>query len=125
MTVLEEIMRYFGVYPMVFLSRDPLDSLTISNAHAGPYGLKVGTHFWWTIGLILAAVYFQFVYRSFPGLAAVAVGELPGQERLDKVARRGRIRDHFTAAVEDLLPSSVVAWLTRKLRSSMPATRIV
>jgi cytochrome d ubiquinol oxidase subunit II len=47
-------------------SCDPVHSLTISNAQAGPYGLKVEL-VWWTIGMILAAVYFQFVYRSFAG----------------------------------------------------------
>ena len=59
----------FGVYPMVLPARDAVHSLTISNAKAGVYGLKVGL-IWWTIGMILAAGYFTFVYRSFAGKVA-------------------------------------------------------
>ena len=41
-------------------------SLTIYNTAAGAHGLSVGL-VWWTIGMILAAVYFIFVYRMFRG----------------------------------------------------------
>jgi cytochrome bd ubiquinol oxidase subunit II len=60
----------FGVYPMVLPARDPLYSLTVSGAKAGNYGLKIGL-VWWTIGIILAAGYFTFVYRSFAGKVAL------------------------------------------------------
>ena len=64
----------FGVYPMVLPARDMTNSLTVNNAEAGPYGLKVGL-VWWTVGMILAAGYFTFVYRSFAGkVAAKTVG---------------------------------------------------
>jgi cytochrome d ubiquinol oxidase subunit II len=56
----------FGVYPMVLPARNPIYSLTVASAKAGDYGLKVGL-IWWTIGMILAAGYFIFVYRTFAG----------------------------------------------------------
>src|SRR5438094_846637 len=60
----------FGVYPMVLPARNPLYSLTVSNAEAGNYGLRVGL-VWWVPGMILAAGYFTFVYRSFAGKVAL------------------------------------------------------
>jgi cytochrome d ubiquinol oxidase subunit II len=54
----------FGVYPMVLPARKPLYSLTVAGAKAENYGLKVGL-IWWVIGMMLAAGYFTFVYRSF------------------------------------------------------------
>jgi cytochrome d ubiquinol oxidase subunit II len=56
----------FGVYPMVLPARDPVYALTVHNAKAPDYGLKVGL-IWWVIGMILAAIYFTKVYRSFAG----------------------------------------------------------
>jgi cytochrome d ubiquinol oxidase subunit II len=56
----------FGVYPMVLPARNPVYSLTVNGAKAGAYGLKVGV-IWWIVGMILAAGYFTFVYRSFAG----------------------------------------------------------
>ncbi len=60
----------FGVYPMVLPARNPVYSLTVESAKAGAYGLKVG-FLWWIVGMILAAVYFTFVYRSFAGKVEV------------------------------------------------------
>ena len=60
----------FGVYPMVLPARNPLYSLTVWNAKAGTYGLKIGL-IWWVIGMILAAGYSTFVYRSFAGKVIV------------------------------------------------------
>jgi cytochrome bd ubiquinol oxidase subunit II len=56
----------FGVYPMVLPARNPLYSLTVTNAKAGAYGLKIGL-VWWVIGMSLAAGYFIYVYRTFAG----------------------------------------------------------
>ncbi len=56
----------FGVYPMVLPARNILYSLTVQNAKAGSYGLKVGL-VWWIIGMMLASGYFVYVYRSFAG----------------------------------------------------------
>jgi len=56
----------FGVYPMVLPARNPAYSLTVGNAKAADYGLKVGV-IWWVLGIILAAGYFTYVYRSFAG----------------------------------------------------------
>jgi cytochrome d ubiquinol oxidase subunit II len=65
----------FGVYPMVLPSRDSVHSLTVSNAKAGAFGLKVGFA-WWIVGMILAAGYFYFVYRSFAGKVAAEKEEV-------------------------------------------------
>ena len=56
----------FGVYPMVLPARNPAFHLTVQNAKAGDYGLKIGL-VWWVIGMALATVYFVYVYRSFAG----------------------------------------------------------
>jgi cytochrome bd ubiquinol oxidase subunit II len=61
----------FGIYPMVLPARNPLYSLTVTNAKAGVYGLKIGL-VWWVIGIGLAAGYFIFVYRTFTGKVATA-----------------------------------------------------
>lgn len=63
----------FGVYPMVLPARNPVYSLTVASAKAGAYGLKIGL-VWWTIGIILTAGYFTFVYRSFAGKVAIGDG---------------------------------------------------
>ena len=60
----------FGVYPMVLPARNPAYSLTVGSAKAGNYGLKIGL-VWWVLGMILAAGYFTFVYRSFAGKVIV------------------------------------------------------
>ena len=56
----------FGVYPQVLPAVEPANSLTIYNASASQYGLTVGL-VWWTIGMVLAAVYFVVIYRLFRG----------------------------------------------------------
>jgi cytochrome bd ubiquinol oxidase subunit II len=60
----------FGLFPMVLPARNPIYSLTINNAKAADYGLRVGL-IWWIIGMILATGYFTFVYRSFSGKVVV------------------------------------------------------
>ena len=57
----------FALYPNVLpASTGPERSLTIYNTAAGAHGLSVG-FVWWSIGMVLAAVYFSFVYRMFRG----------------------------------------------------------
>jgi cytochrome bd ubiquinol oxidase subunit II len=56
----------FGVYPDVLPAVDPANSLTIQNASASTYGMTVGL-VWWSIGIVLAAVYFTIIYRLFRG----------------------------------------------------------
>jgi cytochrome bd ubiquinol oxidase subunit II len=56
----------FGVYPMVLPARNPAYALTVANAKAVEYGLKIGL-VWWVIGILLATMYFTIVYRSFAG----------------------------------------------------------
>jgi cytochrome bd ubiquinol oxidase subunit II len=56
----------FGVYPNVLPAVDPANSLTIYNASASQYGMTVGL-IWWSIGMVLAAVYFVVIYRLFRG----------------------------------------------------------
>jgi cytochrome d ubiquinol oxidase subunit II len=60
----------FGVFPMVLPARNPVYSLTVNGAKASDYGLKVGL-IWWVVGMILAAGYFTFVYRSFAGKVGI------------------------------------------------------
>ena len=62
----------FGLFPLVLPARgNPAFSLTIENAKAGDYGLKVGL-IWWVIGIALASAYFVFVYRYFAGKASAS-----------------------------------------------------
>jgi cytochrome d ubiquinol oxidase subunit II len=54
-----------GLYPNLLPARegDP-NSLTVHNASAGNYALEVAI-VWWTIGILLACVYFVYAYRLF------------------------------------------------------------
>ncbi len=57
----------FGVYPYVLPAiTDPELGLTVHNAAASPYGLRVGLT-WWIPGMILVTAYFLYTYRSFAG----------------------------------------------------------
>lgn len=56
----------FVIYPDVLPAIDAAYSLSVTNAAAPAYGLKVGL-VWWTIGMLLAAVYFVMIYRLFWG----------------------------------------------------------
>lgn len=54
----------FGVYPYVLpASTNPAYALTVHNARAADYGLRIGL-IWWVIGITLAAGYFFYLYRS-------------------------------------------------------------
>jgi cytochrome d ubiquinol oxidase subunit II len=61
----------FGLYPLVLPAVNPAHSLTIQNASASQYGQTVGL-IWWSIGMILAVIYFIFAYRTFWGKIHVA-----------------------------------------------------
>lgn len=61
----------FSLYPLVLPATHPAYSLTIYNASGGQYGLVVGL-IWWSIGIILAAIYFIFTYRLFWGKVSEA-----------------------------------------------------
>ncbi len=57
----------WGLYPNLLLAAsDPAYSLTIQNAAAAPYGLRVGL-WWWLIGISLVVTYTGYVYWSFRG----------------------------------------------------------
>ncbi len=57
----------FALYPIVLpASTDPAYSLTIYNSAAGHHGLMVGL-VWWTLGTLLSAGYFVYVYRTYRG----------------------------------------------------------
>lgn len=57
----------FGIYPYVLpASSSPAYALTIENAQASDYGLRVGL-VWWIIGMVLATGYFIFAYRHNSG----------------------------------------------------------
>jgi cytochrome d ubiquinol oxidase subunit II len=65
----------FGLYPLVLpASTSQAYSLTIYNAKAGEYGLRVGL-VWWFIGMALVAGYFVYIYRHFAGKVRVESGE--------------------------------------------------
>jgi cytochrome bd ubiquinol oxidase subunit II len=56
----------FGLYPIVLPATNAANSLTIDNASASQYGLTVGL-VWWSIGMILAVIYFILTHRLFRG----------------------------------------------------------
>ncbi|MEO8514129.1 MAG: cytochrome d ubiquinol oxidase subunit II [Ignavibacteria bacterium] len=61
----------FGLYPNLLPSSiKPEYNLTIQNAKAGDYGLKVGA-IWWIIGMILAIAYFIYLFYSFRGKVVI------------------------------------------------------
>ena len=47
----------FAIYPNVLPAVEPENSLTVYNASGSAYGLAVGL-VWWSIGMVLAAIYF-------------------------------------------------------------------
>lgn len=63
-----------GLYPLVLPAVTPANSLTIYNTSASQYGQTVGL-IWWIIGMLLAAVYFIFIYRLFWGKVQAPEGE--------------------------------------------------
>ncbi len=57
----------FSLYPNVLPSgTNPYFGLTVANAKAADYGLKIGL-IWWIIGMALAVTYTVFTYRNFAG----------------------------------------------------------
>lgn len=56
----------FALYPKVLPAVVEENSLTIHNAASPRYGLVVGLA-WWSIGMVLAAIYFVLIYRLFRG----------------------------------------------------------
>jgi cytochrome d ubiquinol oxidase subunit II len=68
----------FALYPNVLpASTGAQYNLTIYNSAAGAHGLSVG-FVWWSIGMVLAAVYFIFVYRMFRGKVRLEEGSEHG-----------------------------------------------
>ncbi len=68
----------FGIYPYVLPARaGPVFSLSIYNSRTSDRALQIGLA-WWIVGMILAAVYFIFLYRRFAG--TVSTGDSHGYE---------------------------------------------
>jgi cytochrome bd ubiquinol oxidase subunit II len=67
----------FALYPLMLPAVNPAYSLTIYNASGSLYGQTVGL-VWWSIGMVLAVIYFVFTYRLFWG--KVSMTSLPGYE---------------------------------------------
>jgi cytochrome d ubiquinol oxidase subunit II len=64
----------FALYPNVLpASTNPNYNLTIYNTATGAHGMRVG-FVWWALGMILATVYFVFIYRMFRGKVQVEEG---------------------------------------------------
>ena len=61
----------FSLYPLVLPAVNPANSLTIYNASTSQYGLTVGL-IWWSVGIVLAVIYFIFTYRRFWGKITAA-----------------------------------------------------
>ncbi|HTK08502.1 MAG TPA: cytochrome d ubiquinol oxidase subunit II [Ktedonobacteraceae bacterium] len=61
----------FGLYPNVLPAVNPAYSLTIQNASSSAYGQAVGL-IWWSIGIILAIIYFTLTYRLFRGKVSLS-----------------------------------------------------
>jgi len=61
----------FSLYPLVLPAVNRANSLTISNASASQYGLVVGL-IWWSVGIVLAVIYFIITYRLFWGKVTTA-----------------------------------------------------
>jgi cytochrome bd ubiquinol oxidase subunit II len=61
----------FSLYPLVLPAVKQINSLTINNASASQYGLVVGL-IWWSVGILLAAIYFIITYRRFWGKVTTA-----------------------------------------------------
>src|SRR5438874_11338067 len=59
------------LYPMVLPAVNRANSLTIQNASGSLYGQTVGL-VWWSIGIILACIYFVITYRLFWGKVHLA-----------------------------------------------------
>jgi len=55
-----------GAYPMVLPARDLKYSLTIANTATSSHGMSVAM-MWWPVGIVLALVYFFYVYRTWAG----------------------------------------------------------
>jgi cytochrome bd ubiquinol oxidase subunit II len=67
----------FSLYPSVLPAiSNPLSGLTIANAKAADYGLKIGL-VWWVLGMLLASAYTAFAYRSFAGKIRASEAEPP------------------------------------------------
>jgi cytochrome d ubiquinol oxidase subunit II len=65
----------FGLYPLVLPAcTNPAYSLTVDNAKAADYGLRIGLA-WWIVGMILVAAYHYHVYSTFAGKVAIGDGE--------------------------------------------------
>jgi cytochrome d ubiquinol oxidase subunit II len=65
----------FGLYPLILpASTNPAYSLTVDNAKAGDYGLRIGLA-WWIVGMILVGGYTFHVYRSFAGKVKIENAE--------------------------------------------------
>jgi cytochrome d ubiquinol oxidase subunit II len=61
----------YATYPVLLpATTDPAYSITVHNAAAPSYGLKIGI-IWWSIGMALALGYFFYLYRSFKGKVAL------------------------------------------------------
>ena len=57
----------FGIYPNVLPAvTDPARALTVSNAAAPEFGLRIGL-VWWCLGMALAVGYSIFMHRRFAG----------------------------------------------------------
>jgi cytochrome d ubiquinol oxidase subunit II len=63
-----------ALYPRLLpSSSDPARDITVQNALSGPHTLRVGLA-WWSLGMVLAIIYFVVVYRMFRGKVSLDGG---------------------------------------------------
>ena len=60
----------FGVYPYVLPARIAERGLSLYDAAAPRYGLRIGLY-WWIPGILLAIGYFVFIYSRLPKTISV------------------------------------------------------
>jgi cytochrome d ubiquinol oxidase subunit II len=78
----------FGIYPDVLPAVNPENSLTIENAAASDYGQSVGL-IWWSIGIVLAAIYFIVIYRLSAARCASTTRDTRGRPPPRRASRLG------------------------------------
>ena len=78
-TVIRERLKRAKAEGELPSNADPAFSMTVVNAAASSYGLRVGL-MWFIPGMLLTSGYFIYTYRNFSGKVNVARGGvLPGE----------------------------------------------
>jgi len=63
----------YALYPVILPATDPSRNLTVWNSVTSDYAMSIAIR-WWIPGIILAVVYFVYIYRKFAGKVNLADG---------------------------------------------------